>query len=286
MDGESMACAVCGRTLPNRYAVAGRCESPGCGAVFCALHWHNGNRLCPAHGWCAEKPQGGETEAERKMNDGSIAPQEERETSGEARPPVAKGGWFKSLMDGAQTLGKASVALVNRLRGVRDPEAAIAELDGQLASTRAKREPLSARYEELYLRIADRKKLWRTAPPARKKMLEMELKTLLAEYKSVEGQLSTLFEHERLIVTVRGRTLELAAQGLALPKVENVDRLTDDIENAVDETEDLSDAVADLEKAGVRRERTSVNLEDALAEFGDPETETAPQKESKGMEVE
>lgn len=285
MDSVSMVCAVCGQTLPNRYAVAGRCESLGCGAVFCALHWHGGNRLCPAHGWCAEKSQGGETEAERKMNDGSIAPQEASKMNEGLDVSAGKGGWFKSLMDGAQTLGKASVALVNRLRGIRDPEAAIAELDGQLAATRAKREPLSARYEELYLSIADRKKLWRSAPPARKKMLEMELKTLLAEYKSVEGQLSTLFEHERLIVTVRGRTLELAAQGLSLPKVEDVDRLTDDIENAVDETEDLSDAVADLDKAGVRRERTSVDLEDALAEFGDAETETATRKEPPGMET-
>ena len=22
-----------------------------CGAAFCALHWHNGNRLCKTHGW-------------------------------------------------------------------------------------------------------------------------------------------------------------------------------------------------------------------------------------------
>lgn len=284
MADVSMVCAVCGQILPNRYAVAGRCESPGCGAAFCTLHWHNGNRRCPAHGWCAGEPKGGETEAERKMNDGSVAPQEARKTNEGPDAAASKGGWFKSLMNGAQTLGKASVALVNRLRGIRDPEAAIAELDGQLSATRAKREPLSTRYEELYSRIAERKKLWQSAAPTLKKMLEKELKTLLAEYKSVEGQLSTLFEHERLIVTVRGRTLELAAQGLSLPKVENVDRLTDDIENAVDETEDLSDAVADLEKAGVRRERTSVNLEDALAEFGDPDTEAAPQKESPGME--
>ena len=210
------------------------------------------------------------------MKENSIMPQaEDAPEQASACAPAASRGWFKALMDGAQALGKASVALVNKLRGVRDPEAAIAELDGQLAATRAKREPLSARYEELFSEISERKKLWQTAPPARKKMLEMELRALLAEYKSAEGQLSTLFEHERLIVTVRGRTLELAAQGLALPKVEDVDRLADDIETAVDEAEDLSDAVEDLDKAGVRRERTSVNLEDALAEFGFPDEESA-----------
>jgi len=184
------------------------------------------------------------------------------------------GSWFKALLAGTKTLGKASVALVNRLRGVRDPEAAIAELDGQLATTRAKREPLSGRYEKLYAEIAAKKKLWQTSAPARRKMLEMELKTLLAEYKGVERELAILFEHERLIVTVRGRTLELAAQGLSIPKVEDVDRLTDDIDNAVNETEDLSDAVEDLEKAGVHRQRNPVNLEDALAEFDEPASDT------------
>lgn len=285
MDGETEVCAVCGLRLPGRHAVAGRCGSPGCGAAFCALHWRRGNRLCPAHGWSPVAPADRGTEAERKMNDGSVAPQTAQESAaGRTGSPAAKGGWFKALMDGAQTLGRASTALVNRLRGMRDPEAAIAELDGQLAATRARREPLSARYEELYSRIAERKKLWQSAAPTRKKMLEMELRTLLAEYRSVEGQLSTLFEHERLIVTVRGRTLELAAQGLALPKVDNVDRLTDDIESAVNETEDLSDAVADLEKAGVRRERTSVSLDDALAEFGEPETARAAEVESPDAE--
>lgn len=280
-------CAVCGQRLPNRYAVAGRCESPGCGAAFCPLHWHRGNRRCPAHGWRADRPpDGGETESERKMMEETLNASGPAPTAPAAEtppPPAATTGgtWFKTLMDGTKTLGKASVALVNRLRGVRDPAAALAELDGQLSATRARRKPLSARYEQLYAAIAAKKKLWQTAPPARKKILELTLKTLLAEYRSVERELAVLFEHERLIVTVRGRMLELAAQGLALPKTENVDRLTDDIENAVDETEDLSDAVADLEKAGERRERTTVNLEDALAEFGETDalpaaTETDP----------
>ena len=220
---------------------------------------------------------------------GSVSHPEAVQPSVSAGTQKDGGAWFKALVEGTKTLGKASMALVNRLRGVRDPEAALAELDGQLADTRAKREPLSTRYEKLYSEIAAKKKIWQTAAPARKKMLELELKTLLAEYKSAERELAVLFEHERLIVTVRGRTLELAAQGLSLPKVEDVDRLTDDIDNAVDETEEVSDAVSDLEKAGVRRERNSVNLEDALAAFDesavDTEASLGRESETTSLEV-
>jgi len=51
-------CCICQKTLPNKYAVAGVCETDGCTAAFCALHWDSGNCRCPAHGWRGEPPKG------------------------------------------------------------------------------------------------------------------------------------------------------------------------------------------------------------------------------------
>lgn len=290
MIKNETVCTVCGCILPNRYAIAGHCSAPECEAVFCALHWHTGNGLCPAHGWkenSAPTEERNEEVSEKKGQEESMAEEQpqvssteeaelrsraERELSSESRKKITK-----SLLDFTVSLGKSAGALFDRLRGIRDPEAALVSLDAQLSSTRARREPMSARFEELYNQIAAKKKIWQSAPPARKKILEMELKALLAEYQSLERQLTILFENERIIATVRGRTLELIARGLERPRVEDVDRLTDDIENAATETDDLADAVADLERAGQRRERAtdSVDLESALAGFDETPPQTA-----------
>ena len=289
MSANRTFCAVCGCTLPNRYAIAGHCGSPGCEAVFCALHWHTGNGLCPEHGWKENPPVSQERDgevSEKKEQEEKMAEEQqqvsptaetelrtraERELSSESRKKITK-----SLLDFTVSLGKSAGALFDRLRGVRDPEAALVSLDAQLSATRSRREPMSARFEELYNQIAAKKKVWQSAPSARKKILEMELKALLAEYQSLERQLTILFENERIISTVRGRTLELIARGLERPRVEDVDRLTDDVENAATETDDLVDAVADLEKAGQRRTRQtdSVDLESALAGFDEMPPQT------------
>ncbi|MEM7394116.1 MAG: hypothetical protein AAF492_17390, partial [Verrucomicrobiota bacterium] len=44
-------CCICGKDLPNRYAVAGTCTADGCDAVFCARHWHGSNQRCRKHGY-------------------------------------------------------------------------------------------------------------------------------------------------------------------------------------------------------------------------------------------
>ncbi len=48
---ENLKCCICGKELPNRYAVAGKCEGSGCDEVFCSLHWNGGNHKCFKHGW-------------------------------------------------------------------------------------------------------------------------------------------------------------------------------------------------------------------------------------------
>ena len=204
MSAGREQCCICGRELPNRWAVAGRCEADGCGAAFCALHWHNGNRLCKTHGWKTTETKKTET---RKMDEGKDAvaqPEAEiRERSKTEMTPQAKELVVRKVAAFAVTLGKGAASLVDRMRGVRDPDAAISALDAQLAANRERREPLAARSEKLYGEIAAKKKVYLAAPPARKKILELELKSLISEYQSLERQLAVYFENERVISTVR-----------------------------------------------------------------------------------
>ena len=196
-------------------------------------------------------------------------PQAEPRTTGKTVAAAA--------LKGSVSIGRSAVAYFKKLCGIRDPKAALAEAEASLAAVRERREPLSARYEELYSKIAAKKKLRDGASPARRKMLDMELRTLLAEYKSIEREVSALYRKEEMVVTVRGRMNELVVQGLPMPRVEDVDRLADDISDALDTDEDLADAVGELDKIGAGRERHAPNLDEELAEFEEsaPEGETA-----------
>jgi len=260
-------CCVCGRELPNRYAVAGRCEADGCGAAFCALHWHNGNRRCPEHGGHGGKRK---IDKETVMNENKITESESeiRERAQTELSPQAKESILKSVVSFAVSLGKGTAALADRIRGIKDPNEVLSAFDAQLKANRERREPLSSRYERLYAEIAAKKKVYVAAPPARRKILELELRGLLSEYQGIERQLAVYFENERIINTVRGRTLELTAMGLRKISEKEIDRLTDRIEDAVDSGEDVTDALRDLENAGRRRDTDDADaFADALAGF-------------------
>lgn len=272
-------CCICGRELPNRWAVAGRCEADGCGAAFCALHWHVGSRLCREHGW-NRKDMG-------KMNEKKSCEMSEeseiRERAKTEMSPQARESVLKKVAAFAVSFGKGATSLVDRIRGVKDPDEAISALDAQLAANRERREPLSARAGKLYLEIAAKKKVYLSAPPARKKMMELELRGLISEYQGIERQLVVYFENERIINTVRGRTLELTAMGLRKISEKDIDRLTDEIDGAAGDAEDVSDAMRDLEKAGRRRDTDDADaFADALAGFDEnaADAETVPSAEA------
>lgn len=292
-------CCICGRPLPNRYAIAGKCEDDGCDAVFCALHWNNGNRRCGNHGWnpggilergasetAAQNAECKMHEAERAMameGDGKMADDTEAKAApaareGELREKARKlltaeqaKGILRAVADFAGKMGHAASALVMKIKNEKSPDALLVSIDASLEANKAQRAPLMARADALFAEIAAKKKIYQAAPPARKKLLELELKSLLSEYKGIERQMTAFFENENTLNTVRGRVLELMALGMRKIDEKTIDKLTDDIEEAVGESEDVAGAVRDLDKAGKRRENESdqESFESALSGFDD-----------------
>lgn len=184
-------------------------------------------------------------------------------------PADRKASILRQLGDFALGLGKGAGALARKLGGIRNTDEALQEIEAQIAENRKRREPVSKRYDELYKFIVAKKKVYQTAPPARKKMLEMELKSAIAEYQSLERQLTAYLNNETILTKVRGRMCELVAMNLKKISESQIDKLTDAIEDAADADENIDGAIGDMDKAGVRRERDDGSFEDALAAFGD-----------------
>ena len=186
-----------------------------------------------------------------------------------ALPPEKKASILKQLGTFAVALGKGAGTLAKKLSGIRSTDEALREIEAQIADNRARREPVARRYDELYRLIVAKKKMYQTAPAARKKLLEMELKSAIAEYQSLERQMSAYLNNEMILTKVRGRMCELVAMSLKNVSEAQIDKLTDKIEDAADRDENLDGAIGDLDKAGMRREREDGSFEDALAAFGD-----------------
>ena len=265
--GFPKRCCVCGRTLPSKYAVAGSCVSgDGCDAVFCAYHWHSGTRLCPSHGWKPAPPhpsQGGSAAVLSPMETTAPIPATVQLTVEQKKTAA------RAALDAISKLGAGVAGLVKKLSGVQDPQEMIDSFGAALDANRARREPLKARYDALFREIAEKKKVWQAAPPARKKLLELELKTLLSEYRGIERQLTAFYENERTLVAVRTRVEEIVALEMRKVSEKQIDRLTDRLDDAVSDAEDVAGAVSDLENAGRRRDgdSDSDSLADALAGF-------------------
>lgn len=295
-------CCICGRPLPNRYAVAGKCQDDGCDAVFCALHWNNGNRHCGNHGW---KPSGildkgvesvvsdtkeapaceiipGEV-TEVEMNDNLQGRPDESVIRAEAQKKLtaehAK-GILRSVAEFAGKFGAAASALVMKIKNEKSPEGLLNSIDAQLEANRNQRAPLMERADKLFAEISAKKKVYQSAPTVKKRLLELELKTLLSEYKGIERQLTAFFDNENTLNTVRGRVLELMAVGMRKIDEKTIDKLTDDIEDAIGEAEDVAGAVRDLDKAGKRHENESDQdaFESALAGFDDDSISTSTEE--------
>ncbi len=261
-------CCICQKELPNRYAVAGECEADGCGALFCTYHWHNGNHRCKEHGWQERNERKETMENENKTT--CVTSEKEIRDQAKINLTIEQSkGIMQSTLDFAAKLGKSATALAVKIKNANSPETMLATIDASLEAGRALRAPLVERAESLYAEIAKKKKVYQAAPTARKRILELELKSLLSEYKGIERQLTAHFENENTLNVVRGRVLELMARGLNKLREKDIDKLTDTLSDAVGDAEDIKGAVKDLDGVGARGESESDHaaFEDALAGF-------------------
>ena len=277
-------CCTCGKALPNRYAVAGRCEDgDGCQAPFCPLCWRGGDQRCPAHGGKRRDTTptpAPAAEAPPPLVDPEEPKEAQMKTSDEAQASTAKPlgkekakKAMKWAVNAVVRLGKGAVALASRLKKDRSPEAMLTTLDESVEALKPRREHLATELEALYNRIAKGKQALAKAPPARRRIIEAELKAQLAEYQGLERQYNIVLENERHVNAVRNRLHEMTLYGMATVDEKLVESLTDDIENAVADAEERDDVVRDLEKAGKRRERDGDSLLDQLDDFELPAEE-------------
>jgi hypothetical protein len=267
-----LTCTICGKKLPNRYAIAGTCEEPGCEEVFCALHWREGNRRCRKHGWEPSNGGGNEGSPEGEKSSG-IESMSEEKVDPEKVSPERKKQAMKETLRYIGTLGKGIAGKLMKLGKAKTPQEMIDELESQHEGNRLRREATSQKLETLYSQIAQKKKAHAAAPKARQRVLEMELKGLLSDYKAQERTLGILLENERAIGMVRSRLGEVLAYGMAGVNEDMIDDVTDRVDDAADEAEGRFDALRDLERAGKRRERESdsESLWDELDGFGEEE---------------
>ena len=251
-------CFVCGKELPNRWAVARRETVDGAERCWCALH---------AAGTDFKKPPKGNEKMENAKEPATEA--KEREIAQSASRDSAKSAWSECAALAAK-LGGGVKALWSKLHPDRSPAAMLAALNENQGANKKRIEEVKPSIEETYRRIAALKKEYTGAPPARQRLLKIELQTLMARYKGLEREFAILCENERSIETVKGRYLEVLAHGLrGRLDADMVEDLADDIETRADEAEDIQDALGTLDKAGRRREREDSGFEDELAMFDD-----------------
>lgn len=292
-------CSVCGRPLPNRFAVAGRCEGPDCRSPLCALHWRIGNRRCPEHGYAERKrdrssetpgPEAGRESADKE---GSMeTPEKTPKKIDRARVKQAA----QSTLAMVKRLGAGAGDLLRRLKKDKSPEAMLATIEESISANAGRRESVAARVERLHNEISAKKAEHGKAAPARRRIIEAELQSRLAEYKAAERELTVLLENERVLSQVKGRMLEVVSYGMAGVSEDQIDELVEEVEDAVEDAEGRMDAARDLDKAGKRRDRESdrESLWDELADFDvetppaatepEPREETAPAPERRVTE--
>jgi hypothetical protein len=188
---------------------------------------------------------------------------------------------MKDVIGRVQRMGAGAMDLLKRLRKDKSPEEMLKTLEASLDANRARREETAKRVEQLHAEIARKKAEFAKASPARKRVLEAELKSMLTDYKTTERQMTILLENERNLAQVKGRLNEVSAYGMAGVTEDAIDDLIDEVDESVSEAEARVDAARDLEKAGKRREREgdSENLWDELAAF-DEETDGAELEET------
>ena len=244
-----MTCAICGKELPNRWAVGRRETVDGVERCYCQLH---------ANEDFGKKPKAKGEQMEEKQ---------EQEIAKSASRDLARKAWTEcSALAGK--LGGGVKTLWTKIHPDHSPEAMLAALNGDLTGNKTRLDQMKPELDQVYREIVAKKKEYQTAAPVRQRLLKIELQTLMARYKGLEREFSILCENERSIETVKGRFLEVLAHGLrGKLDTDMVDRLADTVDDKAEEAEDIQDALGDLERAGKRRDRGTDDFDAELAGF-------------------
>lgn len=254
----SEKCCICGRELPNRWAVAKRESAGGVERYYCALHAGGGFKR-----EAATKGKGGPMGEDKS----AVPEAKEQEIVKAASGEYARKAWSECATL-AGRLGGGVKALWAKIHPDRSPAAMLATLNESLERNQSRLREMKPELDRIYREIVAKKKDYQSAAPVRQRLLKVELQTLMAKYKGLEREFSILCENERSIETVKGRFLEVLAYGLRGKLDANmVDRLADSIDNKSEEAEDVQDALCDLERAGRRTDRNSDDFDAELAGF-------------------
>ena len=255
----SEKCCICGRELPNRWAVAKRETVDGVERCYCALH--AGDGVKPKRTVKKEEPMQEDTF--------SAAEAKEQQIAKSASMEYARKAWTECSAL-AMKLGGGAKALWSKIHPDRSPTAMLAAMNENQADNKKRLEEVKPELDRVYREIVSKKKEYQSAAPVRQRLLKTELQTLMAKYKGLEREFNILCENERSIEAVKGRFLEvLAHERRGKLNADMVENLTDNIEAKTDEAEDLQDALGVLERAGKRKERGDDNFDAELAGFDD-----------------
>ena len=253
----SEKCCICGRELPNRWAVAKRVTVDGEERCYCALH--AGDGLKPRKTVKKEEPMQEETL--------SAAEAKEQQIAKSASVEYAKKAWTECSAL-ALKLGGGVKSLWSKIHPDRSPAAMLATMNENQACNKKRLDEVKPELDRVYREIVAKKKEYTSASPVRQRLLKTELQTLMTKYKGLEREFNILCENERSLEAVKGRFLEVLAHGLrGKLNAELVEKLTDDIDDKAEGAEDLQDALGDLERAGKRKDRGDDNFDAELAGF-------------------
>lgn len=190
-------------------------------------------------------------------------------------PPDRAKRAMKETLRLVKKMGAGAVGLLANLKKDRSPEAMLATLDGSLTENRARRANTSKRIEDLHNQIVQGKGALTGASTARKRIIESELKSQLAEYRGAERELQVLLENERVIAQVKGRINEIGAYDISAVSESMIDDVIDDVDERAADADAVASASRDLEKAGHRRE-SETDEQDFAAALAEFDEEPAP----------
>lgn len=248
---------------------------------LCRYHWEMGNRRCLAHGY--EKMSGREPRvAEFTIRNADNMDHGSRQVGVGVFVEDHSGFWMrmnlfrwwkmkhamKASMDALKKMGPAAKGLLNRLNGVKDPAAMHGLISSSLDEVIARRKEVGARLDETHNTVVHRKALFLRAVGAGKQILEMELRTLLNNYQTLQRRLAGLLESERILNLAMMRLEEDHDNRMTGLDESLLDDITDRIAESAGARLEIRDAAEALEQAGeIIIPTDQPNIDDLLAGF-------------------